>query len=53
MSLLVNKTMVCMSGKVWNSGGVVGTGGIHLDPRGKIEQTFACGLGYRTNNEAK
>ena len=24
-----------------------------MDPEGKIEQTFAWGLGFRTNNEAK
>ena len=28
-------------------------GGILLDPRGHVEQTFAWGLGYRTNNEAE
>ena len=33
--------------------GVAGAGGILLDPRGHVEQTFAWGLGYRTNNEAK
>ena len=33
--------------------GVAGAGGIPLDPKGKIEQTLAWGLGYRTNNEAK
>ena len=27
--------------------------GILLDPRGHVEQTFAWGLGYRTNNEAE
>ena len=27
--------------------------GILLDPRGHIEQTFAWGLGHRTNNEAE
>ena len=27
--------------------------GILLDPGGQIEQTFAWGLGYRTNNEAE
>ena len=27
--------------------------GILLDPRGHAEQTFAWGLGYRTNNEAE
>ena len=32
---------------------VAGAGGILLDPRGQVEQTFAWGLGYRTNNEAK
>ena len=26
-------------------------GGILLDPRGHVEQTFAWGLGHRTNNE--
>ena len=30
-----------------------GAGGILLDPGGQIEQTFAWGLGYRTNNEAE
>ena len=33
--------------------GVAGAGGILLDPRGHVEQTFAWGLGYRTNNEAE
>ena len=33
--------------------GVAGVGGILLDPEGKIEQTFAWGLGFRTNNEAE
>ena len=33
--------------------GVAGVGGILLDPRGHVEQTFTWGLGYRTNNEAK
>ena len=28
-------------------------GGFLFDPRGKIEQTFTWGLGYRTNNEAE
>ena len=28
-------------------------GEILLDPRGHVEQTFAWGLGHRTNNEAK
>ena len=28
-------------------------GGILLDPGGQIEQTFAWGLGHRTNNEAE
>ena len=28
-------------------------GGILLDPRGHVEQTFTWGLGHRTNNEAK
>ena len=32
---------------------VAGVGGILLDPRGQIEQTFAWGLGHRTNNEAE
>ena len=27
--------------------------GILLDPGGQIEQTFAWGLGHRTNNEAE
>ena len=27
--------------------------GILLDPRGHVEQTFAWGLGYRTNNEVE
>ena len=30
---------------------MAGAGGILLDPRGHVEQTFAWGLGYRTNNE--
>ena len=33
--------------------GVVGAGGILLDPRGKTEKTFAWGLGHKTNNEAE
>ena len=33
--------------------GVAGAGGILLDPKGQIEQTFAWGLGYRTNNKAE
>ena len=33
--------------------GVAGARGILLDPRGHVEQTFAWGLGYRTNNEAE
>ena len=33
--------------------GVAGAGGILLDPRGHVEQTFAWGLGHRTNNEAE
>ena len=28
-------------------------GGILLDPRGHVEQTFTWGLSYRTNNEAE
>ena len=28
-------------------------GGILLDPKAHVEQTFAWGLGYRTNNEAE
>ena len=32
---------------------MAGAGGILLDPEGKIEQTFAWGLDYRTNNEAE
>ena len=32
---------------------MVGAGGILLDPRGQVEQTFAWGLVYRTNNEAE
>ena len=32
---------------------MAGAGGIFLDPRGHIEQTFAWGLGHRTNNEAE
>ena len=28
-------------------------GGIVLDPRGHVEQTFAWGLGHRTNNEVE
>ena len=32
---------------------MAGTGGILLDPRGYVEQTFAWGLGSRTNNEAE
>ena len=32
---------------------VAGAGGILLDPRGHVEQTFAWGLGTRTNNEAE
>ena len=27
--------------------------GILLDPRGQVQQTFAWGLGHRTNNEAE
>ena len=43
---------------VWISGigileGVAGAGGILLDPGGQIEQTFAWGLGTRSNNEAE
>ena len=30
--------------------GVAGVGGILLDPEGKIEQTYAWGIGCRTNN---
>ena len=30
-----------------------GAGGILLDPRGHVEQTFTWGLGHRTNNEAE
>ena len=30
---------------------MAGVGGILLDLEGKIEQTFAWGFGYRTNNE--
>ena len=33
--------------------GVAGAGGILLDPGGQIEQTFAWGIGHRTNNEAE
>ena len=33
--------------------GVARAGGILLDPRGHVEQTFTWGLGTRTNNEAK
>ena len=33
--------------------GVTSAGGILLDLGGQIEQTFAWGLGYRTNNEAE
>ena len=32
---------------------VSGAGGILLDPRGHVEQTFTWGLGHRTNNEAE
>ena len=32
---------------------MAGAGGILLDPRGHVEQTFAWGLSYRTNNEAE
>ena len=32
---------------------MAGAGGILLDPRGQVEQRFAWGLGYRTNNEAE
>ena len=32
---------------------MAGARGILLDPGGQIEQTFAWGLGYRTNNEAE
>ena len=32
---------------------MAGAGGILLDPGGQIEQTFAWGLGTRTNNEAE
>ena len=32
---------------------MAGAGGIFLDPGGKIEQTFAWGIGCRTNNEAE
>ena len=32
---------------------MAGAGGILLDPRGHVEQTFAWRLGYRTNNEAE
>ena len=32
---------------------MAGAGGILLDPGGHIEQTFAWGLGHRTNNEAE
>ena len=33
--------------------GVVGAGGILLDPRGQIEKNFAWGLGRKTNNEVE
>ena len=33
--------------------GVAGAGGILLNPKGYVEQTFAWGLGRRTNNEAE
>ena len=33
--------------------GVAGAGGILLDPGGNIEQSFAWGLGNRTNNEVE
>ena len=33
--------------------GVAGAGGILLNPEGYVEQTFAWGLGRRTNNEAE
>ena len=36
-----------------NDTGVAGAGGILLDPGGNIEQSFAWGLGNRTNNEAE
>ena len=32
---------------------MAGAGGILLDPGGQTEQTFAWGLGHRTNNEAE
>ena len=32
---------------------MAGAGGILLDPEGQTEQTFAWGLGHRTNNEAE
>ena len=32
---------------------MAGAGGILLDPGGYVEQTFAWGLGNRTNNEAE
>ena len=33
--------------------GVAGAGEILMDPEGKIEQTYAWGIGCRTNNEAE
>ena len=33
--------------------GVAGAGGILLDPGGQVEQSFAWGLGTRSNNEAE
>ena len=32
---------------------MAGAGGILLDPRGQTKQSFAWGLGHRTNNEAE
>ena len=32
---------------------MAGARGVLLDPRGHVEQTFAWGLGYRTNNKAE
>ena len=43
---------MCMEGNKVEVG-VAGAGGILLNPEGYVEQTFAWGIGRRTNNEAE
>ena len=51
--LEINSYAFFFDGASKGNPGVAGVGGILLNPRGQIEQTFSWGLGHRTNNEAE